>query len=141
MQQSTVKRESLIPRLHLLSIALLLVVAFVILLPSRETFTYSSTQNTKNSSIDDLDLAYIKARDASGKMSEGEMQLVIHDMIRTKKWRQARTLMAQRPDLRLEPKDQYLLDLQTASAGFYSAKNEARPVSSILHIIGRQLPC
>jgi len=135
MQQSTVKRESLIPRLHLLSIALLLVVAFVILLPSRETFTYSSTQNTKNSSIDDLDLAYIKARDASGKMSEGEMQLVIHDMIRTKKWRQARTLMAQRPDLRLEPKDQYLLDLQTASAGFYSAKNEAGSASHRARLI------
>ena len=129
MQQSTVKRESLIPRVHLLSIALLLVVAFIVLFPSRGTFTYSSEQNTQESKFDDLDLAYLKARDASGDLSENEMQLVIHDMVRTKKWQQARALMAQRPDLKLDPKDQFLLDIETASAGFYGAENEAGSAS------------
>ena len=129
MQQSTVKRESLIPRVHLLSIALLLVVAFIVLFPSRGTFTYSSEQNTQESRFDDLDLAYLKARDASGDLSENEMQLVIHDMVRTKKWQQARALMAQRPDLKLDPKDQFLLDIETASAGFYGAENEAGSAS------------
>ena len=73
-------------------------------------------------------------------LGQQEMELVIHDMIRTKKWQQARTLMAQRPDLELDPKDQYLLDMQTASAGFFSAKNEAGSASykaQLINLMGK----
>lgn len=136
MPLSTAKRESLIPRLHLLSILLLLLIAFVALLPSRDTFKYSASNTPGDKAIDLLDLAYLKARDASGDLSEKEMLSVIHDMIRSKKWVQARTLMAQRPDIKLEPRDQFLLDLETASAGFYGAENEARSASYKANLIG-----
>ena len=129
MPLSTVKRESLIPRLHLLSIALLLIIAFIVLLPSRDTFTYTAGSQSSGKSIDQLDLAYLKARDASGDLSEAEMLSVIHDMIRSKKWQEARILMAQRPDLSLDPRDQFLLNLETAAAGFYGATNEAKSAS------------
>ena len=129
MPLSTVKRESLIPRIHLLSIALLLIIAFVALIPSRDTFKYTPADTTDDKGIDSLDIAYLKARDASGDLSEEEMLSVIHNMIRSKKWRQARTLMAQRPDIVLDPRDQFLLNVETASAGFYGAENEARSAS------------
>jgi len=129
MPLSTVKRESLIPRIHLLSIALLLIIAFVALIPSRDTFKYTPADTTDDKGIDSLDIAYLKARDASGDLSEEEMLAVIHNMIRSKKWRQARTLMAQRPDIVLDPRDQFLLNVETASAGFYGAENEARSAS------------
>ena len=78
MPLSTVKRESLIPRLHLLSIALLLTIAFVALIPSSETFTYTADSTLGDEGIDSLDIAYLKARDASGDLSEDEMLSVIH---------------------------------------------------------------
>ena len=136
MPLSTVKRESLIPRLHLLSIALLLIIAFVALIPSSETFKYTASSTPTDKGIDLLDIAYLKARDASGDLSEDEMMSVIHDMIRSGKWQQARTLMAQRPDLALDPRDQFLLDMETASAGFYGAENEARSASYKAELIG-----
>ena len=129
MPLSTVKRESLIPGLHLLSIALLLTIAFVALIPSSDTFTYTADNTPGDKGIDSLDIAYLKARDASGDLSEEEMLSVIHNMIRSKKWQQARTLMAQRPDIVLDPRDQFLLNMETASAGFYGAENEGRSAS------------
>ena len=140
MPLSTVKRESLIPGLHLLSIALLLTIAFVALIPSSDTFTYTADNTPGDKGIDSLDIAYLKARDASGDLSEEEMLSVIHNMIRSKKWQQARTLMAQRPDIVLDPRDQFLLNMETASAGFYGAENEGRSASykaellSLIHI-------
>lgn len=130
MPLSTVKRESLIPRVHLLSIALLLTIAFMVLMPSRETFTYSAdNESDSNANIDQLDIAYLKARNATGDLSDEEIGSVIHNMIRNKNWQEARVLMAQRPDLTLDSRDQFLLDLETASTGFYSAENEASSAS------------
>ena len=130
MPLSTVKRESLIPGLHLLSIALLLTVAFVVLMPSSETFDYSPAERAgSRTTIDELDVAYLVARNASGDLSDDEMLAVIHDMIRNKNWREARILMAQRPNLTLDPRDRFLLNLETASAGFYGAENEASSAS------------
>jgi len=48
MPLSTVKRESLIPARHLLSIALLLIIAFVVLIPSSETFTYAPPEKDQD---------------------------------------------------------------------------------------------
>ncbi len=131
MQLSTVKRESLIPPVYLVSIALLLIVSFIILLPSRETFVYTpaATTNADSAAIDELDLAYLKARDAAGDLSVAEMRNVIHTMIRGKKWQQARALLEQRPEIVLTPADQFLLRLETATAGYFDADNEARNVA------------
>jgi len=136
MPLSTVKRESLIPRLHLLSIALLLTIAFIALKPSRDTFKYPTSTRGGELTVDELDLAYLKARDAAGDLSEKEVHGIIHHMIRNKNWREARTLMAQRPDIRLEPRDQFLLDMETASAGFYTATNEASSASYKANLVG-----
>ncbi len=130
MPLSTVKRESLIPRVHLLSIALLLTIAFAALMPSRETFTYAANEESDTKpTVDQLDIAYLKARKATGDLSNDELRSVIHNMIRNKNWQEARLLLAQQPELKLEPRDQFLLDLETASAGFYGAENEASSAS------------
>lgn len=133
MQLSTVKRESLIPPAYLVSIALLLTVAFIVLIPSRETFSFASnaqTTDTKNAiDLDDLDLAYLKARDASGDLSSGEMRNIIHTMIRSKRWQLAQQLLADRPEIQLDSKDAFLLRLETATAGYVGAGNNARTAS------------
>ena len=136
MPLSTVKRESLIPKLHLLSIALILTTAFVALLPSREVFTFSPEETSVDIPVNDLDMAYLKARDASGDLSEDEMQNVIHTMIRARKWKQARALMTLRPNIKLATRDQFLLDMETATAGYFGADNEARTASYKANLIG-----
>lgn len=130
MPISTVNRERLIPRRHLLSIAIVITVAFAVLLPSAETFIYSPEQvKDTQSSVDELELAYLVARNASGDLSDEEIHSAIHDMIRNKNWQEAQVLMARRPDLTLDPLDQYLLKMETASAGFYASENEASSAS------------
>ena len=131
MQLSTVKRESLIPPAYLISIALLLLVAFIVLIPSRETFSFSQTNRTDfaPSDIDDLDLAYLKARDAAGDLSANEMRSVIKSMIRGEKWAQAQQLLTDRPDIQLDGADAFLLRLEVATAGYFGAGNEARSAS------------
>ncbi|OED38421.1 hypothetical protein AB833_19775 [Chromatiales bacterium (ex Bugula neritina AB1)] len=128
MRLSTVKRESLIPPVYLVSIALLLAVSFIALLPSRDAFTYTAATTSPGNTpdIDNLDLAYIKARDAAGDLSSDEMRRVIHTMIRGQKWQQARALIEQRPEIVLSRTDQFLLRLETATAGFFDADNDAR---------------
>jgi len=136
MPLSTAKRESLIPRLHLLSIALLLLVAFIVLMPSQDTFTFSGSATKNANEIKDLDIAYLKARDARGDLSDDELRNIIRTMIRGKKWQHARDLLATRPDIDLDPRDEFLLDLDTATAGFYGADNEAKSASYKANLIG-----
>lgn len=128
MQLSTVKRESLIPPVYLLSIALLLTVSFLVLLPSRENFSFTAAQNADDDAplINDLDLAYLKARESAGDLASDEMRSVIHTMIRGKKWQQAQDLLHERPDITVDPNDLFLLRLETATAGYFEAGANAR---------------
>ena len=111
MQLSTVKRERLIPPAYLLSIGLLLTIAFVVLMPSRDNFTINpqSSAEDRQVEIDDLDVAYVRANSASGNMPSGEMQSVIGALIRGQRWQDARTLMAERPDITINDNDLFLL--------------------------------
>lgn len=138
MQLSTVKRESLIPPGYLVSIALLLLVAFIVLSPSRETYSLANFAQYESADIavDELDLAYLKAREASGKLDPQELRNVLHTMIRTKQWQQAQQLMAERPEIQLDPKDNFLLRLETASTGYRDATNTAHTASFEAELIG-----
>ena len=129
MPLSTVKRESLIPPVYLISIALLITIAFIVLMPSRQTFSYTENLDGQIDNMDDLDIAYIKARDASGDLAAIEMQHVIQGMIRGGRWDEARTLMARRPDIRIPGKDLFVLHLETATAGYFGSDNQARSAS------------
>jgi Tfp pilus assembly protein PilF len=127
MQLSTVKRERLIPPAYLLSIGLLLTIAFVVLMPSRDNFTINpqSSAEDRQVEIDDLDVAYVRANSASGNMPSGEMQSVIGALIRGQRWQDARTLMAERPDITINDNDLFLLQLESAREGYYANRTEA----------------
>ncbi len=137
MQLSTVKRERLIPPVYLISIALLLTVAFIVLLPSRETFTRipEATPELGQIKIDDLDVAYIRANDAAGTLSNIEMGNIISALIRSKRWQDARSLMADRPEAPVSQNDLFLLDLETAREGYVANKNEAGNTSYAARLI------
>jgi len=129
MPLSTVKRESLIPPVYLISIALLITIAFIVLMPSQQTYSFSERQDGQLIKIDDLDIAYLKARDATGNLPASEMRFVIVSMIHGKRWEEARQLMADRPDIRIPGKDLFLLNLETATAGYFGSNNQARSAS------------
>lgn len=126
MPSSTVKRESLIPPVYLISIALLITVAFIVLMPSQQNFSFTENQGGRLARIDNLDMAYLKARDAAGDLPASEMQLVIQSMIHGKRWEDAQELMADRPDIDIPGKDLFLLQLGTATAGYFGSDNTAR---------------
>ncbi len=137
MQLSTVKRERLIPPVYLISIALLLTVAFIVLLPSRETFTQipSATPELGQIEIDDLDIAYIRANDSAGTISTNEMGNIIRALIRSKRWQDARELMANRPDAPVSRNDQFLLNLESAREGYIANENVAGSTSYAAKLI------
>ena len=137
MQLSTVKRERLIPPVYLVSIALLLTVAFIVLLPSRETFTQipSASAELGQNEIDDLDIAYIRANDSNGSISADEMGNIIRSLIRGKRWQDARSLMADRPDAPVSRNDQFLLNLESAREGYIADANVAGSTSYAAQLI------
>jgi Flp pilus assembly protein TadD len=136
MPLSTVKRESLIPPVYLISIGLLIIAAFVVLMPSQKTFSFSADQSGNLGDIDDLDIAYLKARSAAGDLPASEMRFVIQSMIHGKRWEEARQLMTDRPDIRIPAKDVFLLNLETATAGYFGSDNKARSASYEAKLIG-----
>jgi hypothetical protein len=137
MQLSTVKRERLIPPVYLISIALLLTVAFIVLLPSRETFTRipAATPELGQTKIDDLDVAYIRANDSAGALSANDMGNIISALIRSKRWQDARSLMADRPDAPVSRNDLFLLNLETAREGYVANESQAGNASYAARLI------
>ncbi|MEM7255918.1 MAG: tetratricopeptide repeat protein [Pseudomonadota bacterium] len=128
MQLSTVKRERLIPPVYLLSIALLLTVAFIVLLPSRDAFTLSRSNLAASSDkveINDLDVAYIRAASASGNLPASDMKHLISRLIRGQRWADATSLMAERPDITLDESDNFLLRLESARQGYLADRSAA----------------
>ncbi len=135
MQLSTVKRERLIPPVYLLSIALLLTVAFIVLLPSREIFSLGTADSSNGNRINDLDVAYIRASNAADALSANEMKSVISALIRGKRWVDARSLMADRPDITVADSDKFLLHLESAREGYIAKRSTAEKSSYSAELI------
>lgn len=126
MPFSTAKRESLIPKIYLFYIALLLGLAFYLLKPSGETFSFADPTATlkRDEQVDALDMAYLKARSATGDLPAAEIRNVALGMIRAQRWEEALSLLASRPDVKLDRSDRFLLDLETAKARLNDAANQ-----------------
>ncbi len=126
MPSSTVKREKLIGPRHLALIGVLFVVSFYFLLPKRDDFSISQTDASEPSStgIGELDLAYLKASDASGQTSLEDTSSAVSALVRTGQIDAARQLLEERPDFSSDVKLQFTLDMELATAEYFAANND-----------------
>ena len=142
MPSSTVRREKLVSRVHLIAIAVLFAVSFLIFLPARHTFTLSGsdTDNAAPPQVDDLDLAYFKARAAAGEPTADELIMASTALIKSGKGGQAKALLDDYPQLNLADSQRYQLDLELAASNFYSAAEADKEraemqLFNVLHIL------
>ena len=126
MPFSTARRESLIPGVYLFYIALLLGVGFFLLKPSVDTYRFEDPVVARPSAepIDELDLAFLKARSAKEPLPAEEVRAMTYAMIRAQRWEEALQLLDSRPDVKLDAGDQFLLDLEMSNMRFVNSENE-----------------
>ncbi|MFK8082484.1 MAG: tetratricopeptide repeat protein [Granulosicoccus sp.] len=123
MSPSIVRRERLAGPLALALLAGAFVLAFFWLRPA--SVPGSSVIDWLNSTelsddaglqLDELDLAYIKAKKASGDISDGDVVKVVLALLRVGRSDEARQMLAQYPALEIEEESRTLIDLELAAA-------------------------
>ncbi len=128
MQSSPARREQIVSPLNVVLIAALFVVAFILLMPERATYTIgdsvvSSTfdpqhksDRVSEGSVDDLEAAYLKAQQAAGQLSREDAAAAIMPLLRSRRPAMVRSLLAAFPDIHLTAHEQFRLALETAAA-------------------------
>ena len=138
MPSSTAKREKLVGPLQLALIGVLFGVSFYYLLPKQEAFTFSEVDDKADTpAIGELDLAYLKARSASGTPSSEETTRAVVALIKTGQIDTARGLLEDQPDIDLGEQQRFSLDLELASVEYYAANNDRQRVSTRLALLNR----
>lgn len=138
MLPSTAKREKLVGPLQLALIGVLFAVSFVYLLPKQDAFIIGEANDEKNApAIGELDLAYLKARSASGEPSSTETTRAVVALIKTGQMDTARELLDDQPDLDLDEQERFSLDLEMASVNYYAADSEEVRASQRLELLNR----
>lgn len=124
MPSSTARREKLVNRTHLILIGCLFAVAFTVFMPARQAFKLDKTATGETHEvIDDLDLAYLKARASRGDQAPEEMITAATLLIKSGQHSSAKDLLAQLPDSDLNQKQRYLLDLELAASDYEVANS------------------
>lgn len=120
MPSSTVKREKLLSPLALAFIASLFAVAFFVLLPTEKKLQLRSAgvdkADVKVGDADHLDVAYLKARIASGDSNSEEVAATIVSMLRARQTTEAFEIVQNNPNLELGLESRFVLDLELAAA-------------------------
>lgn len=139
MPSSTAKREKLVGPLQLALIGVLFAVSFLYLLPKKDVFSITDADDKADEIpvIGELDLAYLKARSASGEPSAQDTTRAVVALIKTGQIDTARTLLEEQPDVNLGERERFSLDLEMASVEYYAAQNDAQRVSKRLELLNR----
>jgi len=139
MPSLTAKREKLVGPLQLALIGVLFAVSFFYLLPKQDAFTISKVDDVQDDDpvIGELDLAYLKARSASGEQSAQETTRAVVALIKTGQIDKARDLLEEQPDIDLGERERFSLDLEMASVEYYAAQNDKQRESKRLELLNR----
>lgn len=140
MPSSTAKREKLVGPLQLALIGVLFAVSFFYLLPKQSAFTIDDNdaqQDADTTVIGELDLAYLKARGASGEGSSQETSRAVIALIKTGQIDTARELLDKQPDLSIGERERFTLDLELASVEFYAATDDRTRTAKRLQLLNR----
>ncbi|MBX2884772.1 MAG: tetratricopeptide repeat protein [Granulosicoccus sp.] len=125
MRSSTVKREKLLKPLHIAFIVVLFVVAFVVLVPSQQTFQYAKppVDDNNTQTVDALDLAYLKAAHSSGAKTGADVAGAVQSLIKEGRLEEARGLVGMYPEIPLTESDRFLMDLELAAADWRATRD------------------
>ncbi len=132
MPYSTVQRERLLPPLVLVEIGLGLILAFALLRPTDESllrYDSPSPRSTQAAGIDELDLAYQRARQAAHLTPPEELRGLIANLLRNDRWDDAQALLEQSPENLLAGPAGLLLDLEYQAAGLNRSAQAAERAS------------
>jgi len=139
MPSLTAKREKLVGPLQLALIGVLFAVSFFYLLPKQEAFTIEEAGSSNRDApvIGELDLAYLKARSASGETETAETTRAVVALIKTGQIDTARELMEKQPDVAIGERERFSLDLELASVEYYSAQTDRDRSAKRLQLLNR----
>lgn len=132
MPSLTARRERLVSPLTLAVVLGLFVLAFVGLKPAIDTFRVEQADNDASTSdIDELDLAYLRARQRNDDFDVDELRLAIDGLISNGEMAKAKELLAQNPDVNLGDSRRFEIDFAIASGQFHSASDEEERAISV----------
>lgn len=123
MSESTVKREKLVNPITLVLIGVAFAIAFVLLLPGAQTFVFQrqgaeGPSDDSSSAVDDLELAYLKARSAAGEFEADEFQSAIDSLIENHQFDKLDEFLAENPDIDLSMVQKFRMELESAVVAF-----------------------
>ncbi len=135
MSDLTARRERLVNPFSLLLIGLVFIIAFVLLLPGKSKFIDIGKISRKDSGsdnsqtvVDDLDFAYLKARSASGEVSNSEMHSAINKLLDAGDTNRLEDFLKEFPNVELTRAQRLRRDYAKAVTDFADAGN-ADPTS------------
>lgn len=123
MSPSTVRRERLVGPLGLILLAGAFVLAFFILKPTsvpgnsiNEWLDKAEVSEQSGMVLDELDLAYVKAKKVSGEISDSDVGRIVLALLRAGRSAEAQQLLGQFTGLALDSSSRMLIDLELAAA-------------------------
>ncbi len=139
MSPSIAKREKLFGPLQLALIGVLFAVSFFYLLPRHDAFNIAEPEQDEQagSVIGELDLAYLKARSASGEPSVQETSRAVVALVRTGQIEAAQQLLDQQPAATIGAQHRFALDMEMARVEFFAAETEKQRESKRLQLLNR----
>ena len=123
MSESAVRREKLVNPFSLVLIGVVFAIAFALLLPGTQTFLPGRNAGVDTGGksprvVDDLEFAYVKARSASGDLSQSELSVVVDSLIENHQSAKLEELLAENPSIQLSARQQYRIELESAVTAF-----------------------
>ncbi|MFK7994631.1 MAG: tetratricopeptide repeat protein [Granulosicoccus sp.] len=123
MSSSTVRRERLVGPLALVLLVGVLFLAFFLLRPSTvpgnkvmQWLESADTSEDFGLTLDELDLAYIQAKKASGDIDDSGIVRIVLALLRSGRSSEAKQMLGQYPGLDINTHSRTLIDLELAAA-------------------------
>ncbi len=136
MPSSTVRRERLVSPLSLAVIIGLFILAFVLLKPAVDTFSVEQADNDASTNdIDDLHLAYLRARQRTGDFNVDEVRVAVDGLISNGELVKAKELLDNAPQINLGDSRRFEIDFAIASEQYNNAQTPTDRASTLTSVL------
>lgn len=136
MPSSTVRREQLVSPLNLAIIVGIFALAFYLLKPDDVASNQlgerlsNDTGSASNESLDELELAYLRVLNASGKVEDADVAGIVMKLLDNGRLDDAKSLLENHPELKLSEALRFELDLHLSAAN-----SDIALIAAIRHLL------